>query len=62
MINEVLQSIETGVLAQISLLAFLIAFILVLFRVFSMSKKARIEAKQMPLNDLEETMPFRAEH
>ena len=62
MINEVLRSMETGLLAEVGLVAFLIAFTIILIRTLSMSKRARDDAKQMPLDEIEEIRPSQVEH
>ena len=51
MMQEVVRALETGWLAQVGLIAFVVAFILVIVRVFSMSRKSRDAAKQLPLED-----------
>jgi cbb3-type cytochrome oxidase subunit 3 len=57
MFKEVVQAMNSGILAQIGLFAFLLAFILVMIRVFLLPKKERDEAKQQPLNDPPEIDP-----
>lgn len=49
--KEVVQSMETGVLAYVGLFAFLFAFTLIVLRVALMKKKERIDAKNMPLDE-----------
>lgn len=54
MMKEVIRSLETGALAEIGLLAFVLAFVLVLVRVFLMPQREREAAKNLPLNDTDE--------
>lgn len=58
MMKEVVRALETGALGQISLIAFVFAFAIILIRVFALSKKDRSDAKNIPLND--GTEPFDA--
>ncbi len=51
MIKEVTRAIETGLIAEIALGFFLLAFCLILFKAFSMKKESRTAAKNIPLND-----------
>lgn len=51
MFKEVARALETGILAEIGLFAFILAFALVVIRVALLSKKERTEAKNLPLND-----------
>ncbi len=57
MFKEVIRAMETGVLAEIGLFAFLIAFVLIIVRVALLPKKERDEAKHLPLNDPPEIDP-----
>ena len=56
--KEIVRALETGHLAEIGVIAFVVAFTLILVRTFLMSKKERDDAKQMPLDDEEEERPF----
>lgn len=58
MMKEVIRAMETGMLAEIGLLAFFVAFVLIVVRAFLMPKSDREDAKQMPLDDREEERPF----
>jgi len=49
--KDVVQSMETGLLAYVGLFAFLLAFTLILVRVFLMKKRDRMNAKNIPLNE-----------
>ncbi|NNE68919.1 MAG: cbb3-type cytochrome c oxidase subunit 3 [Rhodothermales bacterium] len=51
MIRDILSAVETGVLAQIGLLAFVVAFVAIVAYAFTMRKSARTDAKNLPLND-----------
>ena len=53
-LRDVLSSIESGVLAEVGLLAFLFAFVLVLVRVLWMSRAELDEGRFSPLRDPEE--------
>ncbi len=48
---------ETGVWAQVGLIAFFVAFILIIVYAFTLSRKKRDEMKQMPLDDAEPVNP-----
>lgn len=54
MMKEAIRALETGALAEIGLLAFLLAFVLVLLYALLMKKSDRNAAKQLPLNDFPE--------
>ncbi len=54
MMKEIVRALETGHLAEIGMVAFFVAFTLIVVRVFLMSKKEREDAKNMPLDDREE--------
>lgn len=54
MMKEAVRALETGALAEVGLLAFLLAFVLVLLYAFLMKKSDREAAKQLPLNDFPE--------
>ena len=49
--KDALRALETGALAEIGLIAFFIAFLLVIAYAFLMTKKQRDDAKQLPLED-----------
>ena len=51
MIKDALRALETGPLAEIGLIAFFVAFVLIMIRVMTMSKAKREHAKQIPLED-----------
>ena len=51
MYKEVLRSLDVGGLSEIGLLAFVVAFTLVIVYAFTLSKKHRDAAKQLPFDD-----------
>ena len=51
MIKEILQSIDTGILGEIGLIAFVTAFVLVLLRVALMRRDERSAAKNLPFDE-----------
>jgi hypothetical protein len=57
MLRSVFQAMESGVLAEVSLLVFVFVFALVIFRVFTLSKKDVETGKYMPLEEPTEHYP-----
>ncbi len=57
MMKEAVRALETGALAEIGLVAFVVAFLLVLVYALTLSKPRREEAKRLPLDDAEEAFP-----
>jgi len=53
MMKEVIRALETGALAEIGLIAFVVAFVLILVRVALMPRSEREDAKNLPLDDPE---------
>ena len=51
MYKDVIQSMESGLLPVIGLLAFFVAFTLIIVWAFTMRKEERNAAKNIPLND-----------
>ncbi|MEM1271520.1 MAG: hypothetical protein AAF752_00750 [Bacteroidota bacterium] len=51
MFKEVLRSIDAGLLPQIGLVAFLVAFVLMMIYALTLSKRAREYAKRIPLDE-----------
>ena len=51
MMREVVHAVETGQLAQVGLVAFFIAFVLVLVYAFTLSRTRREALKNQPLED-----------
>ena len=54
MMKDVARTIETGPLAEIGLIAFLVAFLLVVVYALTLSKRRRDHAKNLPLDDVPE--------
>ena len=57
MMKEVVRAMETGVLAQIGLIAFFVAFLLIVIYAFTLSKRKRTYNKNLPLDDAPEVDP-----
>jgi cbb3-type cytochrome oxidase subunit 3 len=51
MMREVVRALETGPIAEIGVIAFFVAFILIVLYAFLLPKKKRDDAKNMPLDD-----------
>jgi cbb3-type cytochrome oxidase subunit 3 len=51
MMKDVIRALETGALAEVALIAFFLAFTLVLIYTFTLPRRARDEAKQLPFHD-----------
>jgi cbb3-type cytochrome oxidase subunit 3 len=51
MAREVVRALETGPLAEIGIIAFLLAFILIVIYAFLLPKRKRDDAKNLPLDD-----------
>lgn len=49
--QETVRALETGALAELSVVAFVFAFVIVVGRALSMSKAARAHARALPLDD-----------
>jgi cbb3-type cytochrome oxidase subunit 3 len=54
MIRDLLGTMDTGILAQIGLVAFMVAFAAILVYVFTLRKEDREAAKRLPLDDSDE--------
>ena len=54
MMKEVVRALETGILAQIGLVAFFVAFVLMVVYAFTLSKRKREHDKNLPLDDAPE--------
>lgn len=61
MMKDAIRALETGALAEIGLIAFVVAFALILVWTFSLSARFRDAAKSMPLND-SEPLPTETNH
>ncbi len=57
MFKDVVQAMDTGLLAFIGLFTFIVAFGLILARAFLLSRKERTEAKNIPFDDPTEVNP-----
>jgi cbb3-type cytochrome oxidase subunit 3 len=57
MMKEVVRAMETGILAQIGLIAFFVAFLLIVIYAFTLSKRKRVYNKNIPLDDAPEVSP-----
>lgn len=51
MMKEVVRTIESGMLAEVGLVAFFVAFLLIVAWAFLMKQEDRDAAKNMPLQD-----------
>ena len=49
--RDTVQALETGALAEIGVIAFFVAFLLIVAYAFTLSKKKREEFKNLPLED-----------
>lgn len=54
MMKEAARAIESGVLAEIGLIAFFVAFLLIVLYAFTLSKRRRDYDKNLPLDDAPE--------
>jgi hypothetical protein len=57
MMKETLRAIQTGPLAEIGLLAFLTAFIIILIYAVTLSRSAAEKASRQPLEDDQDYQP-----
>ena len=57
MMKEVVRALDAGILPEIGLIAFFVAFLLIVARVLTMKKKERDTLKQIPLDDDEVLTP-----
>jgi len=55
--KETVRALQTGALAEVAVIAFMVAFALVCAYAFTMSKRQRDEIKNQPLNDAPEFFP-----
>ncbi|MEM1054830.1 MAG: hypothetical protein AAGI52_04840 [Bacteroidota bacterium] len=49
--KETVRALETGAMAEIAIVAFVIAFVAVCAYAFTLSKRQRTDAKNLPLED-----------
>jgi cbb3-type cytochrome oxidase subunit 3 len=57
MMKDVVRSLESGILPEIGLIAFVVAFVLIVIYALTMKKQRREDAKQIPLQDDEIVTP-----
>jgi hypothetical protein len=57
MMKEVMRAIDSGFLAEIGLLAFVLAFVLILIRVSQYTRSERQHAKELPVHEPLESYP-----
>jgi hypothetical protein len=57
MLKDAFHALETGALAEISLVAFFVAFALIIIRVATLPKKEMDEGRYMPLDEPKEHYP-----
>lgn len=55
--KETVRALQTGALAEVAVVAFVVAFLLVVAYAFTMSKAKREEMKRQPLDDAPEITP-----
>ncbi len=51
MMKDVVRALQTGSLAEVALIAFVVAFVLVVVYTFTLSKKRRDRAKNLPFDE-----------
>lgn len=51
MMKEAVRALETGSIPEIGLIAFFVAFVLILIYAFALPRKRRDELKNLPLDD-----------
>ena len=54
MMKEAARAIESGILAEVGLVAFFVAFLLIVVYAFTLSKRRREYDKNLPLDDAPE--------
>ena len=57
MMKEAVRALETGALAEVGLIAFVVAFLAMVLYAFTLSRKKRDQIKNLPLEDLPELDP-----
>jgi cbb3-type cytochrome oxidase subunit 3 len=62
MMKEAVRALDSGILPEIGLIAFFVAFVLIVSRVLLMKKSEREEAKQIPLDDATEIIQPDPDH
>ena len=62
MMKEAVRALETGAFAEIGLIAFVVAFVLMVLYAFTLSKAKREEAKHLPFDDAPKVYPDHAQN
>ena len=55
--KETVRALQTGALAEVAVVAFVVAFVLVVAYALTLSKRTREEIKRQPLDDAAEFFP-----
>lgn len=55
--KETVRALQTGALAEVAVVAFVVAFVLVVAYALTMSKRTREQIKNQPLHDAMEVLP-----
>lgn len=55
--KETVRALQTGAMAEIAVVAFVVAFVLVVAYAFTLKKSTREEIKRLPLDDEPEFFP-----
>ncbi len=62
MMKEAVRALETGTFGEIGLVAFIVAFVLVVAYALTLSKETREAIKHLPLDDAPEVFPTHAQN
>ncbi len=57
MMKEAVRALETGAFAEVGLIAFVVAFVLMVLYALTLSREKRDAAKHLPLDDAPEFFP-----
>ena len=60
--KETVRALQTGALAEVAVVAFVVAFVLVVAYAFTMSKSKRDAMKRQPLDDAPEFLSDETDH
>lgn len=60
--KETVRALQTGALGEVAVVAFVVAFVLVVIYAFTLSKRTREEIKRQPLDDAPEFFPDDPDH
>ncbi len=55
--KESIRALQTGALAEVAVVAFVVAFVLVVAYALMLPKRTRTELKNLPLDDADEVSP-----